>query len=56
MRFRAFQIWYYDDIDDLIKNLKEYRNSDDYIPEKICCNIWEFNDWNIESQREMIKN
>ena len=55
MRFKAFQIWYYKDLQDLVNQLQEQIDDENFNPENICVNIWENTDLNIEAQKEMIR-
>jgi len=55
-QFKAFQVWYYDDLQDLVNKLQEQIDDEKFNQKNICVCIWNKTTENIEAQKQMIKN
>ena len=53
-QFKAFQIWYYKDLQDVINQFEEQIIEQDDNPKNICVCIWDNTIENVEAQRQML--
>jgi len=55
-QFKAFHIWTYKDLKDLVEQLQDMIQEEKFNPQNICVCIWDNTQENIEAQKEMFKN
>lgn len=54
--FKAFHIWTYKDLKDLVEQLQDMIQEENFNPQNIYVCIWDNTQENIEAQKEMLKN